>query len=734
MTTLPPEHTPGQDDAGNVTSIEQALYQSQRDKTIDRLAALGLQLFPCKPNKTPWTGNGFKAATDERGKLREMFAKHPDAMIGIRTGEASAFFVLDIDNKHGKDGRTWLQMKLQQHGPFPSCPVAFTPNGGEHYYFAYPRDRVIKCSAGDIAPGVDVRGDGGYVCAPPSVSVEGAYKWKASTGECLSALRQAPDWLLDAVCEPEDGELPPLDPTAPRTDDDRKLAQRLLDEQLLKVRTAAEGTRNATLNGAAFMCGKLVAAGVFGEDSTREQLEAAGRAAGLEQREIIGTVRSGMCSGLREPWRPYAVSEKLNELNREHFLAQAGKTALVYRQETDPVSGYRVLSPMYTKTFKELLSNRSVGSKRKVPLGLAWMSWASRRQYNSVVFAPDKQLPANYYNLWQGFAVEPEPGDCHLFLEFVHDVVCSGDAGFHDYLIGWCARAVQFPGEQGEVAIVLKSDEGTGKGFFIRHFGELFGAHYCYVSNSRHLVGNFNAHLETAVVVFADEAFWAGDKQGEGVLKALITEPTMRIEPKGIDARSAPNFTYVMMASNNDWVVPAGHTSRRFAVNEVSDVHRQDHNYFAALQAEWDAGGREAFMHHLLNLDLRDFNVRRVPQTGALLGQKLLSLPPVDRWYYDMLQRGMNEGGVWKDWVGTDFLWLNYCEQENRPGPRNAFGMRLLGNGTQPGLLPPGARRRKGNGGFAGRCWGYEFPPLEDCRKHFEQRLGAKLDWGDEET
>jgi hypothetical protein len=75
--------------------------------------------------------------------------------------------------------------------------------------------------------------------------------------------------------------------------------------------------------------------------------------------------------------------------------------------------------------------------------------------------------------------------------------------------------------------------------------------------------------------LFADEAFWAGDKKGESVLKGLITERTLVIEQKGIDAVQWPNRLKVMMAANAAWVVPASYHERRFAVFDVSNRYAQ---------------------------------------------------------------------------------------------------------------------------------------------------------------
>ena len=118
----------------------------------------------------------------------------------------------------------------------------------------------------------------------------------------------------------------------------------------------------------------------------------------------------------------------------------------------------------------------------------------------------------------------------------------------------------------------------AGKGIFVRAFGRIFGQHFTHISHAKHLTGNFNAHLEDCVVLFVDEGFWAGDKQGEAVLKHLITEPTMIIERKGQNVEQLPNRLHMLMASNSEWVIPAGLDERRFLVLIVADSMKQDPN------------------------------------------------------------------------------------------------------------------------------------------------------------
>src|SRR5262249_30466115 len=146
-----------------------------------------------------------------------------------------------------------------------------------------------------------------------------------------------------------------------------------------------------------------------------------------------------------------------------------------------------------------------------------------------------------------------------LYLSHMTDVVCSGNHEHATYLLDWMAWGVQNPGERAGVAVVLRGDEGVGKGIAIGGYGELFGQHFVQISQASHLTGNFNAHLQACSVLFADEAFFAGDRRHENVLKAIITEPTIQIEPKGCDPFAVRNTLKIFMSSNNDFVVPAGH-------------------------------------------------------------------------------------------------------------------------------------------------------------------------------
>ena len=174
-------------------------------------------------------------------------------------------------------------------------------------------------------------------------------------------------------------------------------------------------------------------------------------------------------------------------------------------------------------------------------------------------------------NIWMGYGVEPCPGGSWALLrQHILENICRGNDVDDRYLTGWMARLVQHPAQQGEVAVVLRGGEGTGKGTLAKALLRLFGSHGFTTASAEHLTGRFNGHMRGCVFMFADEALYAGNKRDASVLKALVTEPVLAVEAKYRNAGQVPNFLHLMMASNADWVIPASLDSRRFFVLEVS--------------------------------------------------------------------------------------------------------------------------------------------------------------------
>ena len=254
-----------------------------------------------------------------------------------------------------------------------------------------------------------------------------------------------------------------------------------------------------------------------------------------------------------------------------------------------------------------------------------------------VCFKPDDECPPHFYNYWLGFAVEPTPGDCSLYWQHVRDVICAGDDELYVYVRKWMAHAIQKTGILPETALVLRGNQGTGKNTFVGWFGRLFNsAHYAELASMNSLVGRFTGHLANKIIIFANEATWGGDKQSEGVLKALITDKNRYIEYKGKDGFFIENFARVIIASNNDWVVPMGMDDRRFVSCNVSKTRVGDGEYFKAIHDQMENGGLEALMCDLLQEDLSDWNPRERPRSAIrhALDQKLMSMSPLEKFIF----------------------------------------------------------------------------------------------------
>ncbi|MGB9043799.1 MAG: bifunctional DNA primase/polymerase [Pseudolabrys sp.] len=168
-------------------------------RTALTLAKKGQAVFPCRArDKRPATANGVKDATKDVETIRQWWKQDPQFNIAIATGAISEVFVVDID---GVDAEAALRKLETEHGTMPATVESITARG-RHLFFRMP-EVPVRNSTSKIALGIDVRGDGGYVLVPPSVHPTGrVYSWSVDSA---GALADAPQWLLDRICERTNG-------------------------------------------------------------------------------------------------------------------------------------------------------------------------------------------------------------------------------------------------------------------------------------------------------------------------------------------------------------------------------------------------------------------------------------------------------------------------------------------------------------------------------------------------
>jgi hypothetical protein len=250
--------------------------QSQTSTPGELEAALlyggrGIPVFPTNPlDKKPLVGGGFKSATTDETQIRDWWQRWPNAMIAAPTGSASNMWVVDIDHDPVRniDGTAALAKLVAQHGELPSTLVTITPRGGRHLIFTWDSKIEIRNSSGKVGQGIDVRGEGGYVCLPPSRRADGAlYQWDPAAGNQAAP---APDWLIELARSENKSKKR-----------DKAWARAALERECEIVAKALSGTRNNILNTAAFSLFQIVAGGKLDEQEVRDRLFKAAEACGL---------------------------------------------------------------------------------------------------------------------------------------------------------------------------------------------------------------------------------------------------------------------------------------------------------------------------------------------------------------------------------------------------------------------------------------------------------------------
>lgn len=249
-------------------------------------ARRGVPIFPLKPRgKKPLTTHGFHDATTEETIIRKWFEETPDANIGIPTGPSSGLFVLDVDFDHGGAGS--LSALEGEYGKLPDTVKVHTGGGGSHYYFRYPKDVEIRNSAGKLGAGLDVRGDGGYIVAPPSIHPNGRVYAVVSE---IRKPAEAPRWLIEKIIETQ--KKPPAAP----------ISDRILVGQRNETLTSLAGTMRRRGMSREGMIAALLA-------ENQRCVDAGGNSAPLPQEEIDAIVDS---------IQQYPVGERIKNSGLDH--------------------------------------------------------------------------------------------------------------------------------------------------------------------------------------------------------------------------------------------------------------------------------------------------------------------------------------------------------------------------------------------------------------------------------
>jgi len=649
----------------------------------------GIPVVPIVPNgkilPAKKTGANYETASNELKMVNKWFHPEKGTMrgynIGIACGRIGGVFAVDVDRHGEEDGILALDELEAEHGPLPPCPTALTPRDGKHFLFRWQEYAIP--TTGKLSKSIDTRGGEANNCkshivAFPSVIDGIMYKWCEG-----GKIPDIPKWMMEKLGVPwkrrEKG-IGRGNENVHEEDLERPIEEHQIKNMLSKISPDSLDYDEWVKIGMSIKSQMNNEQGLAiwdewsSEGKRYERGECLKRWEGFDD---FGTVRGGTLfyHAKESGWEPDKTKnersgnpfdEIVERMNRQFAVIAIGGKLKILREsnkhETTNGTSYDLLD---VGTFEALMANELVlissGDKpKKVPVSRVWMSHEGRRTYpNGLAMFPDSAVPEGYFNTWGGFMAEPIQGECKLFLKHLKNIVCSGNVDQYEWLMDWVADMFQNPSDPKGCAVVMKGGEGCGKGTFANAIAHLLGPHSVHLVDDSHLTSNFNAHLLDSIFVFADEITWGGNKKTAGKLKGIVTEKHLVGERKGIDAIQYRNMIHLMVASNSEWVIPAGYGSRRWFVLELPDTVIGNHDYFGNIQHELNNGGYEALLYELLSRKIDNINdIRRAPVTKALIVQRALNIQA--EWYVKW----------WATSIEAEDLGTLDCKTEKRGWPK----------------------------------------------------------------
>lgn len=291
-----------------------------------------------------------------------------------------------------------------------------------------------------------------------------------------------------------------------------------------------------------------------------------------------------------------------------------------------------------------------------------WLNYNDNinRKDRMEVYPNADECPANVFNLWRPFAMETktEPYTPHTeglaaMLNLIR-VLCGNETPVYEYFLGWVAMMIQRP-EVKTTCIAFISNEGAGKGTLMSLFRKMLGHNKVLETStpSRDVWGAFNGAMVNAFLVNLNEMEYSETASAEGQIKALITDPSMTINKKGVNQFRINSAHHFIITTNKENPIKTTKGDRRKLIVRSSDEFKGNHEYFKYIYALLDDENLiRTCYDHFKSYDLTTYDHKNIPETEYQNDLKELSVSPVEQWLREFTCQNRNETTL--ELVGAD--------------------------------------------------------------------------------
>ena len=337
------------------------------------------------------------------------------------------------------------------------------------------------------------------------------------------------------------------------------------------------------------------------------------------------------------------------------------KMQAIYLEESDGIMYFRDkhnLKEVYFNLFCHKMVFDKSGNKTSMRVKFIpeWAEDVKIRTYKKMDFLPPPKIcPENVYNLWKGFAIDnivaESSGNIEPFLEHCR-MLCGYNILSFDFFIKWLAQGIQEPGKLNGIAIIFKSREGAGKNAFFDHYGLMIGPQYYFetCNPEKDIFGRFANGRKYKLLIDFDETNAKCAFANSESIKNLITSTHFNYEQKGIDPVELSNFARIVFTTNNLLCAKITDQTRRFTINETSDIKIGDQEYFKGFSEYMNnVTNQKAIMEYLRSIDISKVNwIKDRPMNDTYNVIKGLCAEPIQKYLYYVWENNQKNNKVIK--------------------------------------------------------------------------------------